>query len=242
MSVLGRLAPDGPAALNRRRGRLAQLVRASRLHRDEPDAETLCFIGFPASDLPSVHDTVPETPSGAVSSAVERLLYTQDVAGSIPAPPTILCAPSPNWATLPPPAFVDRARLSKRFKKGSVRLCGGRLALEPSGRPRPKPARSPLAMTRAPEQLDRLPNRTRAEASPHDPAASRHRRDHRSGGERAVALRGRRPDWAIAQSRDRHPVAARREAGRPAGRDQASRTGQGEGGEAGSRRSWPPRT
>src|ERR1700738_4039668 len=29
-----RLAPDGPAALNRRRGRLAQLVRASRLHRE----------------------------------------------------------------------------------------------------------------------------------------------------------------------------------------------------------------
>src|ERR1700682_220259 len=28
------LAPDGPAALNRRRGRLAQLVRASRLHRE----------------------------------------------------------------------------------------------------------------------------------------------------------------------------------------------------------------
>src|ERR1700727_1429439 len=41
MSVLGRLAPDGPAALNRRRGRLAQLVRASRLHREGREFESL---------------------------------------------------------------------------------------------------------------------------------------------------------------------------------------------------------
>ena len=41
MSVLGRLAPEGPAALNRRRGRLAQLVRASRLHREGREFESL---------------------------------------------------------------------------------------------------------------------------------------------------------------------------------------------------------
>ena len=38
----------------------------------------------------SATETATDTPQGAVSSEVERLLYTQDVGGSIPSPPTTI--------------------------------------------------------------------------------------------------------------------------------------------------------
>src|SRR5206468_1436784 len=64
-------------------------VRASRLHRDAANSENPMKQGFFASGRLSVPETVPDTPVGAVSSAVERFVYTEDVGGSIPSPPTI---------------------------------------------------------------------------------------------------------------------------------------------------------
>jgi hypothetical protein len=56
------------------------------------ESETQQTIGFLTFPEPSAHETAHETiqswASRAVSSEVERLLYTQDVGGSIPSPPT----------------------------------------------------------------------------------------------------------------------------------------------------------
>jgi hypothetical protein len=62
------------------------------------ESETQQTIGFLTFPEPSAHETAHETiqswASRAVSSEVERLLYTQDVAGSIPAPPTTFTIPT----------------------------------------------------------------------------------------------------------------------------------------------------
>jgi hypothetical protein len=58
----------------------------SRLHRDAFDAENPIKQGLFASGRLSATETATDT--RAVSSEVERLLYTQDVGGSIPSPPT----------------------------------------------------------------------------------------------------------------------------------------------------------
>src|SRR5258708_18072768 len=81
------LAPKGRPRLNKRRGRLAQLVRASRLHRDAANGKNLINKGV--FTWPPLSATETATDTRAVSSEVERLLYTQDVGGSIPSPPTI---------------------------------------------------------------------------------------------------------------------------------------------------------
>jgi hypothetical protein len=59
----------------------------SRLHRDALSAGIPISPGFPASDPLSVSAIVSET-ARAASSAVERFVYTEDVGGSIPSPPT----------------------------------------------------------------------------------------------------------------------------------------------------------
>jgi|SRR4051812_10762796 hypothetical protein len=75
MSVLGRLAPDGPAALNRRRGRLAQLVRASRLHREGREFESLA--AYHSTQREPCHLPLLQKPQKSLTSPAIQFLGIQ---------------------------------------------------------------------------------------------------------------------------------------------------------------------
>src|SRR4051794_32152928 len=66
-------------------GRLAQLVRASRLHRGASNAESPIKHGLSSSGRQSATDTPV---LGRLAQLVERFLYTEDVGGSSPSSPT----------------------------------------------------------------------------------------------------------------------------------------------------------
>jgi hypothetical protein len=107
------LAFTGCGAVNSRRGRLAQLVRASRLHRDAANAENPIKHGDFASESLSATETATDTPQRAISSAVERFVYTEDVGGSIPSSPTTTAVPLKAWASAAATTLydaIDRAK------------------------------------------------------------------------------------------------------------------------------------
>jgi hypothetical protein len=100
--ALSDLAPMGAPALNRRRGRLAQLVRASGLHRAPSKPKSSLFMGIFEFKTYCAHETAHETSGsraspfwGRLAQLVERFLYTEDVGGSSPSSPTI-----PDWFTV----------------------------------------------------------------------------------------------------------------------------------------------
>ena len=77
------LAPEGSARLNRRRGRLAQLVRASRLHREGREFESLtayhasdhAFFFLPSSGIFTSAERSREKPCGNGSGCVRIGLH-----------------------------------------------------------------------------------------------------------------------------------------------------------------------